>query len=133
MAGQATLAISLKVTGIGDDIDVANSQTLTVPVEVQKGYVVVATATTTAIQLFDFITAIALAKIYGVYIKAEVGTIYITPDTAGTGTITSATADLVLNTGEATYIPVNPSGNLGMIIDAAAVTDAFSYIILGAA
>ena len=133
MAGVATLAISLKVTGIGDTIDVANSQTLTVPVEVQKGYVVVAAATTTAIQLFDFITAIALAKIYGVYIKAEVGTIYIGVDTAGTGTITSTTADLVLNTGEATYIPVNPAGNRGMIIDAAAITDAFSYVILGKA
>jgi len=133
MAGIATLAISLKVTGIGDDIDMANSQVLTVPVESQKGYIVVATATTTAIQLFDFITAIALAKIYGVYIKAEVGTIYITADTAGTGTITSTTAVHVLNTGEATYIPVNPGGNLGMVVDAAAVTDAFSYVILGSA
>lgn len=131
MAGIATLVVSLKVTGVGDNVDVANSQILTVPVECQKGYVVVATATTTAIQLFDFITAIALAKIYGVYIKAEVGTIYITADTAGTGTITSTTAVHILNEGEATYIPINPGGNLGMLIDASAVTDAFSYVILG--
>ena len=133
MAGIATLSVSLKVTGIGDDVLVANTQALTVPVEIQKGYIIVATATTTAIQLFDFITAIALAKIYGVWIKAEVGTIYITADTAGTGTITSTTAVHVLNTGEATYIPVNPGGNAGMVVDAAAVTDAFSYIVLGKA
>lgn len=133
MAGVATLAISLKVTGIGDDVDVANSQTLTVPVEVMRGYTVVDTATTTAIQLFDFVTAIALAKIYGVYLKAVSGTIYIGVDTAGTGTITSTTADLVLNEGEATYLPINPSGNLGLLIDAASVTDAVEWVILGKA
>jgi hypothetical protein len=131
MAGVANLAINLKVTGIGNDIEVSNYQALTVPVEAISGYTVVATATTTAIQLFDFITAIALAKIYGVYLKAVVGTIYIGVDTAGTGTITATTADLVLNTGEATYIPVNPGGNLGMIIDAAAITDAVQWVILG--
>lgn len=133
MAGIATFGIRLRVTGLGDDIDLSSSIDLTVPTEIQKGYMVVETATTTAIQLFDFITAIALAKIYGVYIKAEVGTIYIAADTAGTGTITSATAVHVLNAGEATYIPVNPDGNLGFIVDAAAVTDAFSYVIFGKA
>lgn len=131
MAGVATVAMKVKITGIGDDFEVANSQTMTVPVEYQNGYTIVATATTTAIQLFDMIDHIALAKVYGVYLKAEVGTIYITVDTAGTGTITSSTADLVLNVGEACYIPVNPGGNLGMVIDAAAVTDAFSWVILG--
>ena len=133
MAGVATLAINLKITGIGDDFEVANSQAITVPVEYQNGYTIVATATTTAIQLFDMIDHIALAKIYGVYLKAEVGTIYISVDTAGTGTITSTTADLVLNVGESCYLPVNPGGNLGMVIDASAVTDAFSWVILGKA
>jgi len=133
MAGVAILKTNIKVTGIGNDIEFDNTVTLTVPVEVQSGYTVVATATTTAIQLFDMIDHIALAKIYGVYLKAEVGTIFITVDTAGTGTITSSTADLVLNVGESTYVPVNPSGNLGMIIDAAAVTDAFTWMILGKA
>lgn len=133
MAGQAVLKTNLKVTGLGNDVEMDNTVTLTVPVEVQQGYTVVATATTTAIQLFDMIDHIALAKMYGVYLKAEVGTIYITVDTAGTGTITSTTADLVLNVGEDTYIPVNPSGNLGMIIDAAATTDAVSWLILGKA
>ena len=133
MAGVATLAVSLKVEGIGDEILVANSQTLTVPVEAMKGYTVVETATTTGIQLFGFITSIALAKIYGTYIKAVSGTIYIAVDTAGTDTLTSSTADLVLNEGEGTYIPVNPDGNLGMVIDAASVTDAFQWVILGKA
>ena len=133
MAGVATLAVNLKVTGIGDDVIVANSQTLTVPIESQSGYTVVGTAQTTGIQLFDFITAIALNKIYGVYIKAVSGTIYIMVDTAGTTTVDNTECDLILNEGEATYIPVNPDGNLGMVIDAAAVTDTFQWVILGKA
>ncbi len=133
MAGTAVLKTNLKITGLGNDVEYDNTVTLTVPVEIQSGYTVVATATTTAIQLFDMVDHIALAKMYGVYLKAEVGTIYITPDTAGTGTITSTTADLVLNVGESCYLPVNPAGNLGMIIDAAAVTDAVSWLILGKA
>lgn len=133
MAGAAVLKTNLKVTGLGNDIEFDNTVTLTVPVEVQTGYTVVATATTTAIQLFDMVDHIALAKMYGVYIKAEVGTIYVTADTAGTGTITSATAVHVFNVGEGSFIPINPSGNLGMVIDAAAVTDAFSWAILGQA
>jgi hypothetical protein len=131
MAGVATVAIKVKITGLDEDFEASNSQTMTVPVEYQSGYTVVETATTTAIQLFDMIDHIALAKIYGVYLKAVSGTIYITVDTAGTGTITSSTADLVLNEGEACYIPVNPGGNLGMVIDAASVTDAFRWVILG--
>lgn len=133
MAGEAILTTTLSVTGLGGTVSRTNTVTLTVPVEVQTGYTVVATATTTGIQLFDMVDHIALAKMYGVYLKAEVGTIYITVDTAGTGTLTSATADLVLNVGESCYIPVNPSGNLGMVIDAATVTDAFSWLILGKA
>lgn len=133
MAGAAKVTVKVDVTGIGEEINISNAKTMTVPVEVQSGYTVVETATTTAIQLFDMIDHIALAKIYGVYIKAEVGTIYITVDTAGTGTLTSATADLVLNVGEACYLPINPDGNLGLIVDAAAVTDAFSWLILGSA
>ena len=133
MAGAAVLKTNLKVTGLGNTVEFDNTVTLTVPVEVQTGYTVVETATTTAIQLFDMVDHIALAKIYGVYLKSEVGTIYIAVDTSGTGTITSTTADLVLNSGESCYIPVNPDGNLGMVIDAAAVTDAFSWMILGKA
>ena len=131
MAGSAILKTNLVISGIGDTLEFDNTVTLTVPVEFQNGYTVVATATTTAIQLFDMVDHIALAKIYGVILKAEVGTIYVTVDTAGTTSITSTTADLILNVGESCYIPVNPSGNLGMVIDAAAVTDAFSWVILG--
>jgi len=131
MAGAATVDITVKVTGLGDDKSMTNSATMTVPVEVQSGYTVLTTATTTAIQLFDEIDHIALAKIYGVYIKAEVGTVFITVDTAGTGTITSLTADLVLNVGEACYIPINPGGNLGLVIDGSAATAAISWMILG--
>ena len=131
MAGASTVTITVETTGLGDSITKTNTKIMTVPVEMQTGYTVVATATTTAIQLFDLIDHIALAKIYGVYIKAEAGTIYITVDTAGTGTITSSTADLVLNSGEACYLPINPGGNLGLIVDAASITDAFSWLVLG--
>ena len=133
MAGALKVTIKANITGLGEEINISNTKTMTVPVEVQSGYTVVATATTTAIQLFDMIDHIALANIYGIYLKAEVGTIYITVDTAGTGTITSATADLVLNVGEACWLPINPDGNLGLIVDAAAVTDAFSWLIVGEA
>ena len=133
MAGSAKVTIEVNVSGLGEEISISNTKTLTVPVEVMSGYTVVDTATTTALQLFTDVAKIALAKVYMVYLKAEVGTIYISVDTAGTGTITSTTADLVLNVGESCVLPVNPSGNLGMVIDASAVTDAFSWIILGKA
>jgi hypothetical protein len=133
MAGVAKVTIKVEVTGIGDDVLVNNAATMTTPVEVMSGYTVVDTATTTALQLFTDVAKIALAKVYGVYLKAESGTIYISVDTAGTGTITSETADLILNEDEACYIPVNPDGNLGMVIDAASVTDAFSWVILAEA
>ena len=131
MAGVATVDIKVKVTGLGDTVTVDNSATMTVPVEVQSGYTVLSTATTTAVQLFDLVDHIALAKIYGVYIKAVVGTVYITIDTALTATLTSATADLVLNVGEACYLPINPGGNLGLTVDGSAVTAAIQWMVLG--
>jgi hypothetical protein len=130
MAGEAKVTIRVDVTGLGSPCAVSNSKAMTTPVEWQSGYTVLTAATTTALQLFDLVDHFDLDDIYGVYIKAEVGTVYITVDTAGTGTITSTTADLVLNVGEACYIPVNPGGNLGMLIDGSAVTAAISWLIL---
>jgi archaellum component FlaF (FlaF/FlaG flagellin family) len=106
---------------------------MTVPVEVQQGYTVIATAQTTALQLFDMVDHIALANIYGVYLKSESGTIYILVDTAGVVTFDASAADLVLNEGEACYLPINPAGNLGLKIDAASATDALTWMILGKA
>ena len=136
MAGVATVKINFKVTGIGNTVEAnpnVDAQTLAVPVELANGYIVVATATTTAIQLSDIVPQIALAKMYRLYVESEVGTIYMSVDTAGTGTITSSTADMILNVGESCIIPINPSGNLGFLFDAAAITDAFSFIVLGKA
>jgi hypothetical protein len=133
MAGSAKLTILLNVTGLGREINIEEAKTLTVPVEHQEGYTVVATAQTTALQLFDMVDHIALANIYGVFIKAEVGTIYIMPDTAGTATFTSTDAVFTLNVGEPAFFPINSTGNLGLKIDAASVTDAFSWTILGKA
>jgi len=134
MAGIATSKISLKVTGLGNSVELECTKVLTVPVEALHGpKTIVATAQTTAIQLFSMIDHIALAKIYHVYIKALSGTIYINVDTAGTATFAAAAADLVLNEGEACNLPINPDGNLGLAIDAASITDAFEWMILGEA
>ena len=134
MAGVAKVKINVKVTGLGDDVEMNpdfDAVTMTVPVETAHGYVIVATATTTAIQLSDLAPQIALAKMYGLYVKAKVGTIYIQIDTAGTTTFGAAAAHETLNVGEPCYIPINPSGNLGVTFDAAAVTDAFEWLLLG--
>jgi len=136
MAGVAQVKINVKVTGLGDDVEMnpdLDAVTLTVPVEVASGYVIVTTATTMAIQLSTLAPQIALAKMYGLYVKAKVGTIYIQVDTAGTSTFGSAAAHITLNVGEPCYIPINPSGNLGVAFDAAAVTDAFEWLLLGKA
>ena len=131
MAGALKLTIKADVTGLGEEINIdTGAVTMTVPVEHGGSgkYIVHATATTTAMQLSDLFPQLALAKIYGVYIKAEVGTIYIMLNTAGTGTFGVTTADLVLLVGKSAYLPVNPdltSAN-GMTIDASVVTDAFT-------
>lgn len=133
MAGALKVTIKVNLTGLGDEITIEEEATMTVPTEHQEGYTVVATATTTAIQFFDMVDHIALAKIYGVYLKAEVGTIYILVDTSGTATFLAAAADLVLNEGEACWLPINPDGNLGFTIDAKTTSDAFSWLIVGKA
>ncbi len=136
MAGIATVKINVKVAGLGDEVEMNpdfDAVTMTVPVEVASGYVIVATATTTALQLSDLAPQIALAKMYGLYVKAKVGTIYIQVDTAGTTTFGSAAAHITLNVGEPCYIPINPGGNLGVTFDAAAITDAFEWLLLGKA
>ena len=131
MAGALKLTIKADVTGLGEEINIDTGVvTMTVPVEHGGSgkYVIHATATTTAMQLSELFPQLALAKIYGVYIKAEVGTIYIMLNTAGTTTFGVTTADLALNAGEAVYLPINPDLTIanGMTIDASAVTDAFS-------
>jgi hypothetical protein len=131
MTASATVGIKINVYELANQPEVYSFVDMTVPVEVLTGYTVVETATATALQLFDDVTKIALAKVYGVYIKAELGTIYILINTAGTATFTSTTATLVLNEGEACYLPINPAVNAGLKIDAAANTNAFSYLILG--
>ncbi len=136
MAGVAKVKINVKVTGLGDDIEMnpdIDAVTMTVPVETASGYVIVTTATTTAIQLSDLAPQIALAKMYGLYVKSKVGTILIQVDTAGTTTFAASAAHIVLNVGESCYIPISPTGNLGVVFDAAAVTDAFEYLLLGKA
>jgi len=133
MAGAAKVTIKVDVAGLGEELSISNAKTMTVPTEIMSGYTVVATAQTTAIALFDMIDHIALDKIYGLYLKSEVGTIYIMVDTAGTTTFAAAAADLVLNVGETCWLPIYPAGNLGISIDAAAVTDAFSWLICGKA
>ena len=136
MAGVAIAKINVKITGLGDTIEANpdfDSKTLTVPTERASDYIIVATATTTALQLSTLAPQIALAKMDALYIKAEVGTIYVSLDTSGTTSITSATAQITLTVGTSMLVHLNQGGNLGVVIDAAAVTDAFSYILTGTA
>ncbi len=133
MAGAATVTITVGVTGLGSAYTVTNTKIMTVPVEYQSGYTVLTAATSTSLALFDLIDHFDLDDIYGVYIKAEVGTVYILVDTAGTTTFAAAAADLVLNVGEADYISINPAGNLGLAIDASAATAAISWLVLSKA
>ena len=135
MAGALVVTVKAKLTGLGEEINIDNEATMTVPVEHGGSgrYIVHATAGTTAIQVSTLFPQIALAKMYGVYIKAEVGTIYIILDTAGTSTFDETTADLVINVGESCWIPVNPDNNAGVTIDASAVTDAFTITAVGEA
>ena len=133
MAGVATVTTTLAVTGLGDDVNLTNEKIITVPVAQQGGYTVIATAQTTAIQLFDLVDHFALAKIYLVYIKAVVGKIFINVDTAGTATFAEAAADLVLNLGEAKTLSINPLGNLGLAIDGDTVAAAMKWHVLAKA
>ena len=133
MAGVATVTTTLAITGIGDSFTLTNTKAVTVPVAEQHGYTVLATATTTALQLFANIDHIALAKVYLVYIKCVVGTTYIQVDTAGTTTFDAAAADLVLAVGESCILPINPAGNLGLAIDGVGITTAIEWCMLGKA
>lgn len=140
MAGSATLNIKLEVTGLGQTVTYgvdtegnAEDLTLTVPVEYSSNRITVATAQVTALQLSDLAPQIALTKMTYLYIKAKAGTIYVVLDTAGTATFAEAASDIVIQNGDANLISVNPAGNLGVTIDASAVTDAFEFMLLGKA
>lgn len=133
MAGEATLECNLTITGLGSTVKKPNSKALTVPVKHIEGSVILATAGTTAYQLFTATTFLALTKIFCVWIKSISGTIYIKPNTAGTTTFNSTTAVLVINEGEAYAIPVNPDVNAGMTIDADATDAEIEFSILGKA
>lgn len=136
MAGVLTTQIIGKITGLGEELNFDSGEiTMTVPVEYQKGYTVI-DGQTTALQLFDLVDHIALAKIFGVYIKSEAQEIYILPNTAGTTTFLSTDAVLTLNEGEACWLPINPTitgGPLGLKIDGEDNTAAISWIIMGKA
>lgn len=136
MAGALTVTTTVSLTGLGSTVNLTEASVMTVPVAHQEGFTIVTTATTTAIQLLDMVDHIALAKIYGIFIKAESGTIFVTPDASGTGTITATTAQLVFNEGESGWLPVNPNGSggvAGCIVDAVSTSDAFSWLIVGEA
>lgn len=132
MAGELTVRTVVSLTGLGDDVSIdSDAVTMTVPVAFQKGYTVLTAATTTAVQLFDLVDHIALADIYGVYLRCKVGTAYILVDTAGTTTFAAAAADLILNVGEPCWLPINPAGNLGLALDGVGVTTAVEWLVVG--
>lgn len=103
------------------------------PVESSHGYVVHATAQTTAIQLSTLAPQLALTKMFYLLVIARSGTIYLQVDTAGTTTFAAADAHLVIEEGEAALLPLNPDGNAGVAIDAASTSDAFEWLLLAEA
>lgn len=133
MAGVAVETNTLAITGLDNDITLTNEKTLTVPVMDQGGKTILTTATTTALQLFDLVDHFALNKIYAVFIKAVVGTVWIKPNTAGTTTFGSAGATLELKVGRSTIVAVNPANNAGMTIDGDTVAAAIRWHILAKA
>lgn len=131
MAGVLKVRTIINCTGLGEEFTIDTGEvTQTVPVEHGGSgkYIIHTTAGTTAMQLSDLFPQLALNKIYAVYIKAEVGTIYVMLNTAGTTTFDSTTADKVIPVGKSQFILVNPDLTTanGMTIDASAVTDAFT-------
>ena len=130
MAGVAKVTVKVDVTGLGEEINISNTKTLTVPVEATSGYSLVASQGSG--QLLDT-GDVALTKVYGVYIKSEVGTIYILLDTAAAEAVTAANAHVTLLVGESTFLPIASANNAGIVIDASAATDAFSWCVLGKA
>ena len=132
MAGVCKVRTVVKITGLGDDVTLDSGDvTMTVPVAYQEGYTVLVNATSSAVALFAMIDHIALTDMFGIYLKCEVGTLYIMVDTAGTTTFAAAAADLVLNVGESCWLPINPAGNLGISLDAVGATTAVSWLIVG--
>ena len=132
MAGALTVQTLVTLTGLGNTKIVDSTAiTMTVPVTYQEGFTVITTATTTALALFAMVDHIALTDMYGVYLKCEVGTLYILVDTAGTATFAAADADLVLDVGESCWLPINPAGNLGLCLDGVGPTTAVSWLIVG--
>ncbi len=132
MAGALTIRTVISLTGLGDTVSIdTDAVTMTVPVAYQEGFTVLTTATTTALALFAMVDHIALSDIYGCFLKCEVGTLYIQVDTVGTTTFAAGAADLILNVGEACWLPINPDGNLGLALDGVGTTTAVSWLIVG--
>lgn len=133
MAGEASAITKLTVTGLGNTVELTNTKTLTTPIEQAGSYTVMSTAQVTALQISELAPQIALTKMYSLYIKAEVGTIYVKPNLASTSTFDETGAVLELKEGRSTEIPLNPANNAGVAIDAAAITDAMTWHVLGKA
>ncbi len=131
MAGALTVTTAVSLTGLGDTVTISESATMTVPTKHQEGYTVVGTGT--GIQLFDMVDHIALNKIFGVFLRSDANSIFIQLDTANSSTFALAAADLVLLASEACWIPINPGGNLGLVLDGDQATSACTWMIVGSA
>ena len=139
MAGSLIVKTEITLAGIATESNVPNTAALaTAPIEYKKGRTVLSGApSSAAVALLANVTDIPLANVFGVYIKAEVGTIYITLQEDGTvyTTCTAIAADMILLVGEDVYIPYNcgKTGVKGIQVNGSAATAEFSYIILGKA
>ena len=124
MAGAAKITSKIYITGLGTDAEATNSFTTSAPVEYIKQYNIV------SVPLNLDVGNIALTAVYGLWLKAEVGTIYIKLNDTSTA-VTAASAEMILSAGASEYYSINPANNAGIRVGGSAVSAAVSYVILG--
>ena len=124
MAGAATVTSKIYITGLGTDAEATNSSTVATPVEFMKQYNII------SVPLNLDTGNITLTAVYGLWLKAEVGTLYVKLNDTSTA-VTLASAETVLSAGASDYYSINPANNAGIRIGGSAASAAVSYVVLG--
>ena len=132
--GALKITTKVNLTGLGEEINLGGDEvTMTVPVEYQKGYVITDAYDSESLQISNLASELDLTAMYGLYIKAESGIIYVKCNTAGVVAIDSTDAELTYNKGEDDWLPINPDSNAGIVINGDSATAAFSWMAVASA
>jgi len=134
MAAILKKTIKINLTGLGKEKNLGGTEvTMTVPVEYQEGYNITDAYDSESLQISNLASELDLTAMFGLYIKAESGTIHVLLNTAGTTAIDSTDSELTYNEGEGDYIAINPDNNAGIVINGESATDAFSWMAVASA